>query len=102
MYAAPTGSPAFLLDYRQQLFVDIVVEQAQSIDACRLAERQVPPVSRIYDLPQTLRIILTGTAGTGKTVVVNEVVRLIGERRFLLPVLTGNAAVAIGGQVRGC
>ena len=42
VYAAPKGSPAFLLNYKQQKFVDIVVEHAHSVDASRLAEREVP------------------------------------------------------------
>ena len=93
-YAAPNGSPAFLLNYKQQLFVDIVVEHAHSVDACRLAAREVPTGSDVQDWPKPLRIILTGTAGTGK-IVINEIVRLLG---YLAP--TGNVAVAIDGEVR--
>ena len=81
VYAPPTGSPAFLLNYKQQLFLDIVVEHAHSVDACRREERRVPPGSGVQGWPQPLRIILTGTAGTGKTVVINEIVRFLGDRR---------------------
>ena len=81
VYAPPTGSPAFLLNYKQQLFLDIVVEHAHSVDACRREERRLPPGSGVQGWPQPLRIILTGTAGTGKTVVINEIVRFLGDRR---------------------
>ncbi|CAN0100447.1 unnamed protein product [Pylaiella littoralis] len=43
---------------------------------------------------------MTGTAGTGKTDAMREMVRRIGRHRFLLLVPTGNAACAIGGQIR--
>ncbi|CAM9802021.1 unnamed protein product, partial [Laminaria digitata] len=56
--------------------------------------------SAAQDWPQPLQVILSGTAGTGKTVVINEIVRLLGSRRMLLLAPTGNAAVALGGQVR--
>ncbi|CAM9419687.1 unnamed protein product [Pylaiella littoralis] len=41
---------------------------------------------------------MTGTAGTGKTVAIREMVRRIGRYRFLLLAPTGNASCAIGGQ----
>ena len=51
VYAPPTSSSAFLFNYKQQPFVDIVVEHAHSVDACRRAERRVPPGSRVQDRP---------------------------------------------------
>ncbi|CAM9738741.1 unnamed protein product, partial [Laminaria digitata] len=58
----------------------------------------ISAASAVPDWPQPLRAILSGTAGTGKTVVINEIVRLLGNRRILLMAPTGNVAVAIGGR----
>ena len=69
-----------LLNYKQRLLVDIVVDHAHSVDAYRLAEHRVPPGSGVQDWPRPLRIILTGTGGTGNTFVINEIVRLLGGR----------------------
>ncbi|CAM9464096.1 unnamed protein product, partial [Hapterophycus canaliculatus] len=52
------------------------------------------------ELPQPLRVFLTGTAGTGKTVIIKEMVRRLGRRRFMLLAATGNAACGIGGGER--
>lgn len=48
--------------------------------------------------PPPLRAILTGTAGTGKTVVINSMVRTIGAEKSLLFAPTGCAACNIGSQ----
>ncbi|CAN0469970.1 unnamed protein product, partial [Scytosiphon promiscuus] len=90
------------LNDKQQPFVDIVVEHSRSVDACQHPEAMNTPTgsSSVREWPQPLRLILTGTAGTGKTVAINEIVRLLGRRRISLLAPTGNAAVAIGGQVR--
>ncbi|CAN0290231.1 unnamed protein product, partial [Scytosiphon promiscuus] len=48
--------------------------------------------------PQPLRLFLTGTAGTGKTVVIREMVRTVGRQRIKLLAPTGNAACAIEGE----
>ena len=45
--------------------------RTHSVDACRLAESTVHAGSRVQDWPKPLRIILTGTAGTVKIVVIN-------------------------------
>ena len=45
-------------------------------------------------------MIMAGTAGTGKTVVINEMVQTVGAEKFKLLAPTGNAACGIGGQVR--
>lgn len=46
-----------------------------------------------------LGMVLTGTAGTGKTVDNREMVRKIGRVIFLLLAPTVNAACGMGGQV---
>ncbi|CAM9720921.1 unnamed protein product [Pylaiella littoralis] len=48
--------------------------------------------------PAPLRLLLTGTAGTGKTVVIPETARRVEKQRFILMAPTGNAACAIGGM----
>ena len=50
--------------------------------------------------PEPLRVIMAGTAGTGKTVVINEMLRTVSAEKFKLLAPTGNAACGIGGQVR--
>lgn len=67
-------------------------QQRDILDAGMLGE----PI----DAPEPLRMIMTGTAGTGKTVVNNEMVRVVGPEKFQLLAPTGNAACGIGGQVR--
>lgn len=49
--------------------------------------------------PEPLRMVLTGTAGTGKSVVNNEMMRRIGGERLKLMAPTGNAACGLRGQV---
>lgn len=93
------------LNEQQALAVRLVTEYAASLDARKaavLAQRRrnggveagtLPP------LPEPLRMFLTGTAGTGKTVVIREMVRRLGRDRFMLLAPTGNAACAISGEV---
>ncbi|CAN0170751.1 unnamed protein product [Scytosiphon promiscuus] len=58
-----------------------------------------PALNEKQDLAVSpLRMLLTGTAGTGKTVVIREMVRRVGRDRFKLLAPTGNAACAIEGQ----
>lgn len=45
-------------------------------------------------------MMMAGTAGTGKTFVINEMVRVVGPDKFQLLAPTGNVACGIGGQVR--
>ena len=45
-------------------------------------------------------MIMVGTAGTGKNVVINEMVGTVGAETFKLLAPTGNDACEIGGQVR--
>ena len=47
--------------------------------------------------PSTLP--MARTAGTGKTVVINEMVRAVGPKKFKLLAPTGNAACGTGGQM---
>lgn len=85
------------LNSKQALAVDVVEAHAGKLDAYRAAVEA--EVSELPPLPEPLRMVLTGTAGTGKTVVINEMVRRIGKDRFELMVPTGCAACGIGGQV---
>ncbi|CAN0104077.1 unnamed protein product, partial [Hapterophycus canaliculatus] len=48
--------------------------------------------------PELLLLVLTGTAWTGKTVIINEMIHLVGANRFTLMAPTGCAAYGIGGQ----
>ena len=45
-------------------------------------------------------MIMAGTAWTGKTVVINEMVRTVRAEKFKLLAPTRNAACEIGGQVQ--
>ncbi|CAN0124566.1 unnamed protein product, partial [Scytosiphon promiscuus] len=84
------------LNEKQALAVDVVRSHANQLDEYRLAVRR--GTSPLPPLAEPLRMVLTGTAGTGKTVVINEMVRLLGEHRFKLLAPTGCAACGIGGQ----
>ena len=104
---APATQPPPALNEEQQLAVGAVVDYAASLDAYVAALNNAPCADGVHvqgplvvPRPEPLRMLLTGTAGTGKTVVITEMVRLIGRDRFKILTPTGNAACAIGGQVK--
>lgn len=85
------------LNPKQALAVQVVRDHAARLAAYRAAVEA--HADELPLLPEPLRMVLTGTAGTGKTVVINEMVRLVGADRFMLMAPTGCAACGIGGQV---
>lgn len=50
--------------------------------------------------PEPLRVVMAGTAGTGNTVVINEIIPAVGPETFKLLVPSGNTDREIGKQVR--
>ena len=100
----PAGGGQLVLNEKLQLAVDIVVERAaveiEFSEAAALARRQrLPPPEDNRGPP--LRMVMSGTAGTGKTVAIREMLRRVGHERFLVMAPTGNAACALPrGQVR--
>lgn len=103
--AGGVGDSGPQLNEQQDLAVRLVTEYARRLDAHREAADAVRqhhgdgPAGHVPELPRPLRMFLTGTAGTGKTVVIREMVRRLGRERFFLLAPTGNAACAIGGEV---
>lgn len=90
------------LNTKQAHAVDIVRQHDLQLAAYRQQRdgpEDVLPGEGI-NAPEPLRMLMAGTAGTGKTVVINEMVRVIGPEKFKLLAPTGNAACGIGGQVR--
>ncbi|CAM9191521.1 unnamed protein product, partial [Pylaiella littoralis] len=86
---------------KQQLAVDLVCERARVEIAFREAVARAPqggpPPEDTRGEP--LRLVMSGTAGTGKTVAIREMLRRVGQSRFLVLAPTGNAACALpGGQ----
>ncbi|CAM9585305.1 unnamed protein product, partial [Ectocarpus fasciculatus] len=88
--------PVPVLNEKQALAVELVRDHAASLDTYREAVR----VSRrdnsaraahpsLLAPPEPLRLLLTGTTGTGKTVVIREIERLVGQQRFILMAPTG-------------
>lgn len=99
--AAASTAPGPTLNEKQALALRLVVEHAAGLDGCH-AERDALVQRAAGPLPcppQPLRLVMTGTAGTGKTVVIREMVRTLGRQRFKLLVPTGNAACAIEGEM---
>lgn len=96
------------LNAKQVHAINIVVRRAQRLDACRPDHEPlqhsggagVGEESIIQASSEPLRMLLAGTAGTGKTVVIKEMVRRVTREGFILLGPTGNAACGIGGQVR--
>jgi len=100
--ASGVGGSGPQLNDEQALAVRLVTDYARALDAHRQAAdaaREAGAAVHVPDLPRPLRMFLTGTAGTGKTVVIREMVLRLGRDRFLLLAPTGNAACAIGGEV---
>ena len=102
---AAAADGASTLNDKQKHAVDMIVPHPRELDAYRAARgvRQIRGDSvaggvAILAAPEPLRMVLTGSAGTGKTVI-REMVRRIGRARFLLLEPTRNAACGIGGQV---
>lgn len=88
------------LNPKQALAVEVVQAHAAQLDTFRAAVEADAMV--LPPLADPLHMVLTGTAGTGKTVVINEMVRRTGPHRFMLMAPTGCAACGIRGQVRCC
>lgn len=90
----PAGGGQFDLNNKQQRAVDIIlyaIELTSSSPTVTTSRRR---------RGDALRLIMTGRAGTGKTVAIREMVRSTDRHRLLLLAPTWNAACAIGGQVR--
>lgn len=92
---ATTSAQPLSLNEKQRLAVCSVRRHADQLGAYRAA---VDQGLELPALPEPLRMVLAGTAGTGKTVT-NEMVRQMGAHRFKLMAPTGCAARGIGGQV---
>ena len=94
-----TGPP---LNTKQAHAVNIVRQHDLQLQAYRDQRARTGEMhpGQAVDPPEPLRMIMAGTAGTGKTVVINEMVRTVGAEKFKLLAPTGNAACGIGGQVR--
>ena len=94
-----TGPP---LNTKQAHAVNIVRHHDLQILAYRHQRARAGEMhpGQAVDPLEPLRMIMAGTAGTGKTVVINEMVRTVGAEKFKLLAPTGNAACGIGGQVR--
>ena len=99
------GAP--ILNDKEAHAADIVVQYSRQLDDCRavhgvrqqIRDDGVTEEVAIPAAPDPIGMVLTGTAGTGKTVVTRELVHSIGRVRFLLLTPNGNAARGIGGQV---
>lgn len=96
--ATSTAHP--VLNEQQAHTVDRITWQARLLDDYHLArERAVQVGASIAISSELLRMVHTGTAGINKIVVINEMLRIIGEERFNSMAPTGNAACGIRGQV---
>lgn len=94
----PAGVGQHVLNEKQQLAVDLVCEQAQMEIAFRQAVAQADARggTRLEDdRGEPLRLVMSGTAGTGKTVAIREKLRRVGQSTFLVLAPTGNAACAL-------
>lgn len=101
----PAEGGEHVLNEKQQLAVTLVYERAEVEIAFReaVARADAEGAPRPQDnRGEPLRLVMSGTAGTGKTVAIWEMLRRVGQSRFLVLAPTGNAACALsGGQVRG-
>ena len=93
---ATTSAQPLSLNEKQRLAVCSVRRHADQLGAYRAA---VDQGLELPALPEPLRMVLAGTAGTGKTGTIYEMVRQMGAHRFELMAPTGCAARGIGGQV---
>eukprot|EP00752_Nemacystus_decipiens_P005573 g5042.t1 len=99
--AAARGAPGPTLNEKQALALSLVVHHAGRLDAYRAARDALDGARAMGPLPpapEPLRLLLTGTAGTGKTVDIRKMVRVVGRERFKVLAPTGNAACAIEGK----
>ncbi|CAN0041192.1 unnamed protein product, partial [Hapterophycus canaliculatus] len=85
---------------KQAVALRLVVDRAAELEGYRTARNYlaVGAMGPLPCAPQPLRMFLTGTTGTGKTVVIREMVKALGRQRFKLLAPTGNAACAIEGD----
>ena len=94
-----TGPP---LNTNQAQAVDILRQHGLQLQAYRdqRARTGEMPPRQAVDPSEPLRMIMAGTGGRRKTVVINEMVRTVCSEKVKLLAPTGNAACGIGGQVR--
>lgn len=81
--------------------MDLVTRQARLLNDYRLGrDRAIQAGTCMPIAPALLHMVPTGTAGTDKTVVINEMARRNGGKKFKLMAPTGNPACGIRGKVR--